>query len=532
MPHRFPHFLVRSVRGRLVFLVATITLTALFLGLLLVGQSFRNERRAVERHLSATARALANGVDLQLGQYEALLKGLATFPSLNRGDIEAFDRAARAVVSGRDIWVVLADETGQQLINTRVPRGDLLPRSEVMPGVREAMKEGRTFISNVAIGEVAKGPVLFVAIPVQQGGRTLMLALVTVPSVFAEGIAVRNLAPNGTVAIIDRNGVVAARNRAPERFVGKQATGDLREAILRQSEGVLESVTLDGHSVLTAFCHSQSGWAVVNAVPKSEIYASTARLVTVALGLSGILLAVAVFLASWIGRAVVQGVGGLVRSTALVGKGEIPPVTESGLAEIDFVAGAIRKSAQQLVDRQKERDQAEEALRDETRVLELLNKTGVQIASQLDLQTLLQRVTDSATELSGAQFGAFFYTQKDDKGGVFTLYTLSGAPREAFEEFGHPRSTPIFAPTFEGKGIVRMDDVTKSPRYGTMSPHHGMPKGHLPVRSYLAVPVISRSGEVIGGLFFGHSDVGVFTERSERLVAGVAAQAAVAIDNA
>ena len=59
-----------------------------------------------------------------------------------------------------------------------------------------------------------------------------------------------------------------------------------------------------------------------------------------------------------------------------------------------------------------------------------------------------------------------------------------------------------------------------------------MPAGHLPVRSYLAVPVVSRSGEVIGGLFFGHPDTGVFTERAERLVVGVAAQAAVAIDNA
>jgi signal transduction histidine kinase len=59
-----------------------------------------------------------------------------------------------------------------------------------------------------------------------------------------------------------------------------------------------------------------------------------------------------------------------------------------------------------------------------------------------------------------------------------------------------------------------------------------MPKGHLPVRSYLAVPVISRTGEVLGGLFFGHSRTGVFTERHERLMASVSAQAAVAIDNA
>ncbi|MGZ8938554.1 MAG: ATP-binding protein, partial [Limisphaerales bacterium] len=68
--------------------------------------------------------------------------------------------------------------------------------------------------------------------------------------------------------------------------------------------------------------------------------------------------------------------------------------------------------------------------------------------------------------------------------------------------------------------------------YGQVPPHHGMPKGHLPVRSYLAVPVTSRSGQVIGGLFFGHPESNVFSEKSERLVVGVAAQAAIAIDNA
>jgi signal transduction histidine kinase len=59
-----------------------------------------------------------------------------------------------------------------------------------------------------------------------------------------------------------------------------------------------------------------------------------------------------------------------------------------------------------------------------------------------------------------------------------------------------------------------------------------MPEGHLPVVSYLAVPVISSSGKVIGGLFFGHREPGVFTKEHEDLVVGIASQSAVAIDNA
>ena len=196
------------------------------------------------------------------------------------------------------------------------------------------------------------------------------------------------------------------------------------------------------------------------------------------------------------------------------------------------VEGQTRDSVLAVILDITERKQAEEALRDETRILELLNQSGQSLAATLDLQKLLQTVTDSGRALTGAEFGAFFYNGTDERGDALMLYTLSGAPREAFEQFGHPRPTALFKPTFVGEPVIRSDDITKDPRYGTMGPHYGMPKGHLPVRSYLAAPVISRSGEVIGGLFFGHSKIRVFNERAERLITGLAAQAAMAIDNA
>ena len=176
--------------------------------------------------------------------------------------------------------------------------------------------------------------------------------------------------------------------------------------------------------------------------------------------------------------------------------------------------------------------ETQEALREESRILELLNRTGAAIGSEVDLQAIVQRVTDAATQISGARFGAFFYKLQGKAGESYQLSALSGAPREAFEKFGLPRNTPVFATTFSGVGVVRSDDIAKDPRYGTMAPHRGMPQGHLPVCSYLAVPVVSRSGTVLGGLFFGHPERAVFTERTERLVVGIAAQAAIAIDNA
>ena len=165
-------------------------------------------------------------------------------------------------------------------------------------------------------------------------------------------------------------------------------------------------------------------------------------------------------------------------------------------------------------------------------VLETLNRTAAVIAAELDQHKLVQTVTDAAVDLTKAQFGAFFYNLINENGESYTLYTISGVPREKFSKFPMPRNTEVFDPTFRGVAIIRSADITKDPRYGHSTPYHGMPEGHLPVRSYLAVPVISRSGEVMGGLFFGHAKADVFTEYHEQILVGLAAQAAVGIDNA
>jgi GAF domain-containing protein len=173
---------------------------------------------------------------------------------------------------------------------------------------------------------------------------------------------------------------------------------------------------------------------------------------------------------------------------------------------------------------------AERAARREVEAL--FRISGALSSAALDLEAIVQLVTDEATALTGAEFGAFFYSVLAQHDEAFLLYTLSGAPKEAFSRFELPRSTPLFAPTFAGEGVIRIDDVKLDPRYGKMGPHHGMPEGHLPVTSYLAVPVVSRSGAVIGGLFFGHCEPARFTEQHARMVTVLAANAAVAVDNA
>jgi PAS domain S-box-containing protein len=182
--------------------------------------------------------------------------------------------------------------------------------------------------------------------------------------------------------------------------------------------------------------------------------------------------------------------------------------------KVSLMISPVRDSEGNIIGASKiARDITRERLNEER--LQLINELGRSISAHLDVEKILQIVTDATTKVCTAAYGAFFYNMIDAKGETYMLYALSGAPREAFEKFGMPRNTKIFNPTFTGDGIVRSDNILLDPRYGKNAPHKGMPVGHLPVVSYLAVPVISHTGVVIGGLFFGHPKEARFTEEHE-----------------
>lgn len=206
--------------------------------------------------------------------------------------------------------------------------------------------------------------------------------------------------------------------------------------------------------------------------------------------------------------------------------------------ELSISVSPIRNAAGEIIGASKiARDitlqkQAEQAMRRYTERLEVINDTGRAIAAELNANNILQKVTDATTRLSGAAFGAFFYNKTDAAGEIYTLFTIAGASRAAFEKLGMPRNTAVFSKTFSGEGPFRSPDITRDPRYGHNAPHKGMPEGHLPVVSYLAVPVLSASGLVIGGLFFGHPQPNRFDEEHEKLVVAIASLAGIALEKA
>lgn len=168
---------------------------------------------------------------------------------------------------------------------------------------------------------------------------------------------------------------------------------------------------------------------------------------------------------------------------------------------------------------------SEMALYEHVRMLEELHHVSASVASELRLEPLMQVVTDAAVGVTGAQFGAFFHTASSAEGASYSLYAVSGLPREAFAQAaGH--ATPLLSAQFAAAGIRCSSDVTRDPAL-----LQDLPPGLPPLRSYLAVPVYGRAGEIYGAIVLGHASADVFSERHARMVESIAMQASVGIVN-
>lgn len=204
------------------------------------------------------------------------------------------------------------------------------------------------------------------------------------------------------------------------------------------------------------------------------------------------------------------------------------PVTDAAGEIIEFIGCNVDIT---------ELRQAEAVARGHADTLQTLNELGRLISAELDLDKLVQAVIDAATSLTGAQLGACVYAQPGAPGGGYSLCALAGASRGALAEFPLPRDSASFHASFAEQPVLRCADLTAEPAHAPRAdryhPYSPDPDASAPpVRSYLAVPLRSRAGEILGGVFLGHGEPGVFDERAETLAVGLAAQAAVAMDNA
>jgi PAS domain S-box-containing protein len=208
----------------------------------------------------------------------------------------------------------------------------------------------------------------------------------------------------------------------------------------------------------------------------------------------------------------------------------VSPIRDAG----GTVVGAS-KIARDITDRKRQEEERARLLaaaQEEVAITERLNHAGAIVAGTLDLQKIVQTVTDTATDVTGADFGVFLYGHTVADGVSESETAVSGdVARDAAARLPELRALGLLGPVFSGQGRLRVDDVLDYPPFLA---HEARVRAILgePVSCLMAVPVAARSGEVLGALLFGHSRAGAFTDRHERLAAGVASWASLALENA
>jgi signal transduction histidine kinase len=155
--------------------------------------------------------------------------------------------------------------------------------------------------------------------------------------------------------------------------------------------------------------------------------------------------------------------------------------------------------------------------------LDTVQRVGRVVASKLELADLLQAITDATVEVSGAECGGFF--RKEPQSANFICQTVAGPLGIALQNSSLVNVDELIAAGTDQQ-IIRIDDLTANEkRPFPLSPH-------LPIRSFLALTVRDSTGEIAGALAFAHRSPAIFTERTERILAIVAVQASIGLENA
>ncbi len=205
----------------------------------------------------------------------------------------------------------------------------------------------------------------------------------------------------------------------------------------------------------------------------------------------------------------------------------------------DVAARRARRLEDAVKDRTLELEQSMKDLRIEVterrRTEDALRRTqtlGRVVSAELNLEKVVQAVTDAATELTRAEFGALAYELTRETGLTETRIATSGPLMNTITVEDFPDTTVLLEPILRTEGVVRIPDVRVNPEYRRNLPEVDPSRRAKEIRSYMAVPVASRSGRIWGGLLFGHTEPAAFLDRDEEMAVSLAAQATIAMDNA
>jgi signal transduction histidine kinase len=314
------------------------------------------ERTQLKNEVTGKVSALVNDIDRQLEAIQVELRVLASLPSIQSSDLASFDKQLRAAIKVYGTTLVLHDAHGQQLINTYRAFGEPLPRATNTEMHDRVVATGLPQVSDLIMGAAQRRPIISVGVPVMRNGQVAyVLAMGLRPEIISDLLSDQNLrseaiSPAWTIAVVDRKGIILARNRELKKFLGKPVAPLLRNAMFSGTEDSwILNITSDGTPVYSTFRRSSvTGWSVAIGVPRKFVDTPLRRVWMLAVGGGISFLILSLALAYWMAQAIRRPVDRLAAMIRAIGLGEPVDRFSSGVRELNLVGDGLCDAAATL----------------------------------------------------------------------------------------------------------------------------------------------------------------------------------------
>lgn len=350
-----------TIRTRIVLLVLSILLPAFIAAVVAVWFVYTEQQQAQEQSLGEAARALALLVDKELNNSESVLAALAASPDLEKGNLRSFYDYARRLTPSEETAIVLSDQDGRPLLNTQMPYGAAAAamHSEITQQRRNTAGN-KAIVSDLYFSPVGNRYGVMVQIPVSVGGESSYYLSLSISANLINSLVMQQGFPPSWIAtVVDRNAFVVGRTHDAGKFIGKQATGSLKEKIQgRMPSGMNWSRTLDGVPV-AAFFHRApvSEWTVVLSVPQYQLRQPAIKAALLLTGLMSLLMLASLSGAKWFAARTIRSIRQLEQNAQLLGQRKKVALATSGIVEIDAANTALALASEEIGKNQAELEQ-------------------------------------------------------------------------------------------------------------------------------------------------------------------------------
>ncbi|WP_210186104.1 MULTISPECIES: PAS domain S-box protein [unclassified Beijerinckia] len=334
-----------TIRTLLVLLIAAILLPLLALSLYLADRYASAERRVIEARRFDVVESITEILHRDVEKIAHTLRTVATSDSLRSSDLTAFRNqiAAAAPLASID-YVILSDQAGKPLLVFSADGGPAPAVSFRLSDIPAGQ--------DLSVSGFLRGPdnepefTLSVPTICAAGARCVLSAVLLLKrynGMFAEA----NVPPEWTAGLLDRNGVMLARSRDPEKFLGRTSRSET-QVIVQESEkgGVYDGVNFEGVAASNIFRKSAlTGWTTVIAIPKTVINAPLTRIFMLMAIASAVLIGLGLLLATILARRIAIALRRLSGAAVALVDGGAPQIENPGIRELSEVQRAFEYAA-------------------------------------------------------------------------------------------------------------------------------------------------------------------------------------------